>query len=155
MLPCERCGREVAVRSKGLCPACRKKELPAKTYRKKKVEGLSDFYKRHIERIERVGLSYTGRSIHFASSCNVCHVFPKRIYESVSMDDDNIVYLTNKEHDIFDRYLDSMDLSGLKERYPILYTLAMSSYRKIKGRIKERGRLITAFETEEESDNRK
>ncbi len=149
MLPCCECGRLVAVRSKGLCPACRKKDLPKKTYRKKKVEGLSDFYAGHIEKIKEVGMSYTGSPIHFASSCNVCHVFPKRIYKSVAMDDDNIVYLTDGEHGVFDRYLDSMDICGLKRDHPVLYGIAMASYRKTKDRIKERGRLIEVFEKQE------
>lgn len=65
------------------------------------------------------------------------------------MDDDNIVYLTDGEHGVLDRYLDSMDICGLKKDNPVLYNIAMASYRKTKDRIKERGRLIEVFEKQE------
>lgn len=127
MIPCERCGKPVAVRSKGLCPACRRMELreagsqrerkPIKATRKAKDTDLSWFYGRHIQRLREIGMSLTGRRIINPTVSNICHLYPKRRYVSVAMDDRNVVYLTAGEHTRLDYLLDTMDFDRLSAEF--------------------------------------
>lgn len=150
MYKCEVCGREVAIRSKGMCPICRKKSLEGekKPVKKTPKENYSDFYASHIRRLLLTKTSVTGRPIAYPTVCNICHIFPKRMYKSVAKDDYNIIYLTQDEHTFMDRCLDEMDLVKIKERMPDVYAVILSRYEKIKDRIEESGKLKTLLEDE-------
>lgn len=152
---CKKCGRVVAIRSKGLCPSCRskelqketgvkKKELHKKVYRKKTNPELSGFFRLMVEKLQEIGVSMTGLPIHSPTVCNVCHILPKRWYKSVATEEDNILFLTESEHTRFDSLLDRMDFGGLEKEFNSIWRFAVRMVLKMenKGLIKERGRLI-------------
>lgn len=151
MYKCVVCGREVLIRSKGMCPYCRKKskEEERKPVKKAVKENYSDFYASHIKRLLMLKTSVTGRPITYPSVCNVCHIFPKRMYKSVAKEDYNIIYLTQDEHTFMDKCLDEMDLIKLKEKMPEVYNIVLSRYEKIKDKIEEQGKLKNLFENEQ------
>ena len=151
---CEKCGRLVKVRSKGLCPSCRSKELreskkenkekvlhKKKVYRKNTNPELSGFFRIMLDELSEVRMSMTGKPIHFPTVCNVCHILPKRIYKSVATERDNVIFLTDEEHNRFDRLLDEMDFDSLEKEFGAIWMYAV---RKILNmNVKEKGRLIT------------
>ena len=63
-MPCERCGRMVAVRSKGLCQVCRAKELPPKgrtairAKAKPRGRSLAVFFGTHVTRLSMKEICY-------------------------------------------------------------------------------------------------
>ena len=63
-------------------------------------------------------MSMTGKAIHFPTVCNVCHILPKRLYKSVATCRDNIVFLHESEHTVFDMYLDRMEFDKLETEFP-------------------------------------
>lgn len=159
---CSECGREVVILSKGMCPLCRSKSVPKKpraaikSKPKKKATNYSNFYRMCIEELFTLKMSeYSGKAIICPTTCNICHILPKRIYKSVAEDRGNIIFLTDEEHNKFDKFLDSMDLDGLKSEMPGLYSMMMTKVRALLAdeKIKERGRLIYAIEKEIELNN--
>lgn len=148
---CEKCGREVPVRSKGLCPSCRAKEKGMGKRKpisaSNKNPGISRFFISMIERLSETGMSYTGKPIHYPSACNVCHILPKRKYTSVAMDEDNIIFLTEDEHRRFDFLLDSLEFEKLEKEYGTVWKRAVDKILKMEheGKVKERGNLIISL----------
>ncbi len=144
------------IRSHGLCQACRSKELTPKkknritsiknSSKKKKLESpdLSGFFRLMLEELNSIRMSMTGRAIHFPTVCNVCHILPKRIYKSVANCRDNIVFLHESEHTVFDMYLDRMEFDKLETEFPFVWKYAVKKVLDMesRGMIKERGRLI-------------
>lgn len=117
---CDECGKLVKIRSKGKCTYCRSKELPKKSPNKKVTQRLnkfSSFFDEIITLLTPVSQE-SGRVISNFSKCNLCHVFPKRAYDSVATDINNIVVLTLDEHTIFDQYLDTRNEEKLREEFP-------------------------------------
>lgn len=153
---CRNCGKEVVILSKGLCPYCRSKELPKKERKpiklkvkvKSKEENYSSFFAKHIEILSGSRMSLSGRSIYEPSTCNICHILPKRKYKSVAKEDLNIIYLTHDEHTRFDYLLDTLDFDNLKKEFWYIYKLTVSRVERMssQGMIVERGRLIEEFE---------
>lgn len=155
---CERCGKEVAIRSKGLCPACRAKERSTgerkpflhktiSSKKKTKDPELSGFFRLMLDELNEKRMSETGRSIPLPTVCNVCHILPKRIYKSVTKERLNILFLTNEEHTRFDYLLDTLDFEGLEKEFGFVWWKAVNRIKTMKknGYIKERGRLIINF----------
>lgn len=152
---CERCGKEVLIRSHGLCQACRSKELPKKVpskvtlSKKKKVVGksdnLSDFFRMMLEELCSRKMSDTGKPIFLATVCNVCHILPKRWYKSVATERRNIVFLCSDEHTMFDQHIDRMEFDELEQKFPFVWKFAVKRVVDMynEGLIKERGRLLT------------
>ena len=115
---CENCGRKVRIRSKGLCPACRAKELnkkpkvrseKAKTQR----EGYVDFFAKHIANIKVHSLccEECGEKLK-GNASEVAHILSKRNHNEVATKDWNVLYLCgmfseNRCHEKFDRTLKS------------------------------------------------
>lgn len=112
--PCENCGREVYVRSKGLCPACRSREKPAKktSFRSKKKsaqrKGYSTFFEKHVEIVKNNGIccQECGSPLTGCVS-EIAHILSKRNYPEVATDDRNVLYLCgafseNRCHSKFD-----------------------------------------------------
>lgn len=144
------------IRSHGLCQACRSKELTPKkkdritsiknSSKKKKLENpdLSGFFRLMLEELSSIRMSMTGKAIHFPTVCNVCHILPKRIYKSVATCRDNIVFLHESEHTVFDMYLDRMEFDKLETEFPFVWKYAVNKVLDMesRGMIKERGRLI-------------
>lgn len=149
MLPCERCGRMVAIRSKGLCPACRARELPPKgrtairVKAKPKGKSLAVFFGAHVARLSMTRRSATGAYIPCPGVSNICHLYPKRKYKSVAEDNDNIIYLTVDEHTKFDYLLDTMDFSRLLDEFGNVWLLAARRMRDLAPRVEEDGKLKT------------
>lgn len=156
---CDRCGREVRIRSKGLCPACRAKELNDSKERKpflhktvtskKKTKDpeLSGFFRLMLDELSEKRMSETGRSIPIPTVCNVCHILPKRIYKSVAKERKNIIFLTDTEHTRFDYLLDTLDFDGLEREFGHVWVKACRTILDMErqGVIKERGGLIIEF----------
>lgn len=155
---CERCGREVAIRSKGLCPACRVKERSTgerkpflhktiSSKKKTKDPELSGFFRLMLEELNEKRMSETGRSIPMPTVCNVCHILPKRIYKSVAKERRNIIFLTDTEHTRFDYLLDTMDFDGLEREFGHVWAKTCRTILDMErqGMINERGRLIIEF----------
>ncbi len=157
LYPCKECGKEVKIRSKGLCPLCRSKQLPAKKQaaipkytaktaaKNKETKSVRDLYFSYHSQHCRFS-EESGVSIGEATRANVCHIFPKRIYESVQTNLDNYVYLTLDEHTRFDYLLDTLDFDKLKKEFPNVWKLLGVRYRKISKFITEYGKLKQKFE---------
>lgn len=149
MLPCERCGRMVAIRSKGLCPACRAKELPPKgrtairAKAKPRGRSLAVFFGAHVAKLSMIRRSATGAYIPCPGVSNICHLYPKRKYKSVAEDNDNIIYLTADEHTRFDYLLDTMDFSRLLDEFGNVWLLAARRMRDLAPKVEEDGKLKT------------
>lgn len=141
---CGRCGREVAVRSKGLCPACRAAEKKPAVRSRKNRPSYSGFYAKMLEVLQMGGMSATGRAIHEPSVCNVCHILPKRTYKSVAEDADNIIFLTSDEHTKFDRYLDCLDFESLEKEFGMVWKAAVFRVKCMveEGKVKETGKIL-------------
>lgn len=137
------------MRSKGLCPACRSRELPQKerkplaAKRKPKDDSLAVFFGAHVARLSAVRRSLTGAYIEIPGVCNVCHLYPKRRYKSVAKDDRNVIYLTMEEHTRFDNLLDSMDFNGLLREFGNTWLWIANRMVEIAPDIKEEGKLKT------------
>ena len=97
-----------------------------------------------LEELNTIRMSMTGKAIHFPTVCNVCHILPKRIYKSVATCRDNIVFLHESEHTVFDMYLDRMEFDKLETEFPFVWKYAVKKVLDMesRGMIKERGRLI-------------
>lgn len=156
---CHECGAMVVILSKGLCPRCRKKQMPAKkrTPIKSKIkikpenENYSAFYAECIEELSNYRMSeYSGKPIYNIGTCNICHILPKRIYKSVAKDRRNIIFLTQEEHTRFDYLLDTMDLDKLKIEMPLLYNIVIQRVKLMNDEksILECGRLKDRIEEE-------
>lgn len=153
LYPCEKCGRMVPIRSKGLCPSCRSKEKPIKkSYIKNKPAGgdkksnpgLSGFFLYMLGKLELMKTSLTGKPIPLPTVCNVCHILPKRYYKSVAMNEDNILFLTDEEHTRFDYLLDCMEFKKLETEFRFVWKVALKRIYKMlsEGVIEENGKLI-------------
>ena len=148
---CERCGREVPVRSKGLCPACRSKETGGIKKKpmlaSRKNPGLPDFFKMMIEKLSETCMSCTGKPIPNPSSLNICHILPKRKYSSVATEGENIIFLTAEEHERFDYLLDSFQFDALDSELSVAWGRAVRQVIEMEkeGKIKERGKLIISI----------
>ena len=115
---CNNCGRKVRIRSKGLCPACRARELNHKPkMRSKKAtaqrEGYVDFFAKHIANVKAHNLccEECGEKLKGDVS-EVAHILSKRNFNEVATKDWNVLYLCgmfseNRCHDKFDRTLES------------------------------------------------
>ena len=150
-LPCERCGREVAIRSKGLCPACRaiqlREEGKSKNRKKKVSEScLGDFFSHHITTLESHPYSeLSGKRIHSPSSVNIAHIFPKRQaggFPSIKCHPSNYVYLTWDEHNRFDKLVDENRMGEFREEFSDLLPLLRERIQILLPHITEEGRKL-------------
>lgn len=156
LYPCSECGRMVPIRSKGLCPSCRNRQHPLKkgapivSRKKAKPQPLRDLFSRHVEFLNtNGGLSMeSGRSLLPATSCNVCHILPKRTYKSVADNDLNIIYLTLDEHQRFDGLLDCLEFDKIQMEFPRVWKIVLQRVNMMlaKNLISERGKLLNALE---------
>lgn len=115
LYPCEKCGRKVRIRSKGLCPYCRAKEKGYRkpnfysTKQKQKRKGYSEFFSKHIEKIllEKLCCEECGSKLKGDMS-EVAHILSKRNFPENATSDWNVLYLCgrfseNQCHEKFDR----------------------------------------------------
>lgn len=111
---------------------------------KNKDPELSGFFRLMLEELNETRTSMTGRSIHYPTVCNICHILPKRTYKSVAKCRDNIIFLHETEHTLFDMYLDRMEFDMLEEKFPFVWKYAVKKVLEMeeRGMIKERGKLI-------------
>lgn len=139
----------VAIRSKGLCPACRAKELPPKeraairVKTKPKGKSLAVFFGAHVARLSVMRRSITGMYIPCPGVSNICHLYPKRRYKSVAENNDNIVYLTTDEHTRFDYLLDTMDFDQLLKEFGNTWLFIAKKMRDLAPEVEEDGKLKT------------
>ena len=128
--PCKQCGASVFIRSKGLCPLCRSKELaqnaaleqaslsPKKAkapIKKKQVESCLDVYfDFHISEIAKFPYCMeTGDYIN-QGRFNVAHLFSKSKHPNTRCCLENAVYLSWQSHFDFDKLLDSKNFKELE-----------------------------------------
>lgn len=114
----------MVIRSKGLCPLCRSKELPAKPiYTKKSVKAgekdncLSAFFTAHILKLSSTCRSLEGTQISEPSGLNIAHLFPKSTHPSVKCHMENAIYLTWQEHSDFDNLLSKHEFTKLETKF--------------------------------------
>ena len=157
--PCKQCGVEVIIRSKGLCPLCRKKEVGEKP--RKAIKSLSpkrktssfenkiimgEYFSHHLNLCRQSENS--GVFISEPTRVNICHLLPKRIYKSVKDNIDNCIYLTQDEHTRFDYLLDTLNLDKIHQEMPVAYKILFERLEKILPLVQEKGKLL--FKLEEE-----
>lgn len=112
---CDNCGKKVRIRSKGLCPFCRAKQVGFKKPKfhslktKTKRVGYSDFFSKHIIKIklEHLCCEECGSKLKGDVS-EVAHILSKRNFPENATSDWNVLYLCgmfseNRCHDKFDR----------------------------------------------------
>lgn len=159
MYPCKNCGILVQVRSKGLCPLCRSKELSKdkkpKLYRiptKKKVKNseLGYYFEYHLEQLSKRPYSQeSGKLISEPTTANICHILPKRKvsgFASVSNNLDNCVYYTLSEHTRFDELLDKREFSKLEKEFPnSWFSIVVPKIRMLLGVCVERNKFYQAL----------
>lgn len=167
LYPCKQCGKEVSIRSKGLCKTCRYKQrqeegtLPIHntTIRKKSPKSfqnkvnergcLQGFYLIQLSRLSRFPRSEeSNKIIHAPSVSNICHILPKRKtggFPSVQCNIDNVVFLTLQEHSRFDQLLDQLEFDKLEEEFPHIWEKVCKRAEKLLSLCTERNNLYLAF----------
>lgn len=115
---CIECGREDLPHfSKKRCKHCAMKSYAKpKAKRVVKKESYRPFFLKCRDYYPNVCFE-SGERLEVLT-VNCCHIFPKRKYKSVSRLLNNIIILSWENHMILDKYLDEMDLEGLKEKLP-------------------------------------
>lgn len=144
LLPCIKCGRLVPIRSKGMCPACRYDAMVKSKMNEggRDASGLAAFFDRHISILSNNPVSITGERIYGKPSrANVCHLYPKRKYKSVAMDDTNVVYMTVEEHQELDNMLDCMDIEKVERRFGAAGAIILGRMASLLPYVKENGKL--------------
>lgn len=134
---CKGCELLKFIFSKKMCKNCASKDykgLKPKTKR----EGYTDFFNSFGD----VGVCQeTGQKINNLKNANICHIFPKRKYKSISRDKDNIIILTWQNHILLDTFLDAMDLESIKNLMPNSYEYIIAKAESLLPIIEERGKL--------------
>lgn len=152
---CDRCGREVQIRStlKGgdkVCPLCYSKEKPLKGgFRKEKRDDLKVYFEYHIPRACKC--ENCGKGITSPASTNVAHILPKSFFKSVRSNLKNFMYLCGDCHQMY-------DYSWAKAKTMKVWALACERFEQFKDEIKEKSINLLNFynaeikEQEEEGD---
>lgn len=130
---CKSCSKETYIFSKGECLNCSRKRYVSKRSEDRKER--RQFFKVGVGKSDYC--VETGAYIQSLSSGNLCHILPKRSYKSVETDVNNIIILTLEQHHKLDRYLDSIDLQGLKENMPKSYEFIKSKFADLKEKVTE------------------
>lgn len=121
LYPCKKCGTQVRIRSKGLCPICRSKERSPKikSYvikqtsknkikRENKSQILKNFFQYHLAEIQKTPYCENcGTSLN-CNLMNIAHILPKRNTANPEVMDhyNNFMYLCS-----------SFDGIGCHEKY--------------------------------------
>jgi hypothetical protein len=155
---CKNCGKEVPIRSKGLCPLCRQKQrqtegtLPKRKPIRKKFPPksrdtcLEGYFEYHIEVLNSFGKSMeTFEPIYAPTMVNVCHIFPKSKYKSVQCNLANCVYLTWEQHTRFDILLDKFDFEKLEKEFPNTWKTVIDKVKVLIPLVREQGKLLSKF----------
>lgn len=144
---CIECGREDLPHfSKKRCKYCAMKSYSTpKANRQKPKEVYTDFYVKCKEYYPNI--CFESGIYLDVSAVNCCHIFPKRRYKSVSRLLNNVIILSWENHSILDKYLDEMDLEGLKEKLPRTYSEIVKRLKTLLPVITEKdGKLYQLFE---------
>jgi len=155
LYPCKKCGTEVLIRSKGLCSACRYKELHNHD-EQKQGEASSDaeegdpclvvYFKAQLAILQRIRKSEeSGLFISVPTKMNVCHLLPKGKYKSVKCNMENCIFLTGEEHARFDKLLFEHNFYLLEDEFPRGWPKAVNRLKKIIPLVTEQGRLLIAL----------
>lgn len=149
LYPCKKCGTEVPIRSKGLCPMCRenqrrengeetamskKSHIPRITEKTKKKnkerKAIRDVYfDYHIAQCKKSEES--NKPIYNPTRANICHILPKGQYPSLQANLDNFVYLTFEEHERFDLLLFSHSFKTLEKEFTNSLPIILKRLKKI------------------------
>lgn len=156
---CVECGNETFIFSKGRCEFCarksygRPKQVSEKHVKAKKEKSdARNVYFDTLIALCKVS-EESGKPIYSPNRSNVCHIFPKRIYNSVATHLDNYVYLTLEEHTRFDYLLDTLNFEALELEFPKAWKIVISRVKKLVPHISENGKLKLKFEEYLENQN--
>lgn len=130
---CIECGREDLPHfSKKRCIYCAKRSY--KRFKAPKINSKKEYdtyYSELIKVSKNAPYSYeSGVYIPNITKVNICHLFPKRSYKSVSNNTDNFVLLTFEEHTRFDHLLDLYRFDDLKKEFPKSFQKLVDFYKK-------------------------
>lgn len=150
---CKSCGEEKYIFSHGRCQECARIEdyKPLKNSqsknKKEKSLVLTDFFNTFVSE-NKAMCQETKKSLSGFSRVNVCHIFPKRKYESVMTNTNNIMIYSLEMHTIFDNHLDKMEFDKLEEKFPNSWKEVCEKVSKMleQGEILEQGNLKYKFE---------
>ena len=134
---CIICGRDDLPHfSKKRCRYCAMKSYDKpKTVRKEKEnkEELDKYFETLINQYKSNPVSLeSGERISQIGRVNICHLFPKRTFKSLSANLDNHTILTFAEHTRFDDLLDKHDFLRLESEFPISFGRLLDVYNKYK-----------------------
>ena len=134
---CIICGRDDLPHfSKKRCRYCAMKSYDKpKTVRKEKEnkEELDKYFETLINQYKSNPMSLeSGERISQIGRVNICHLFPKRTFKSLSANLDNHTVLTFAEHTRFDDLLDKHDFIRLESEFPISFGRLLDVYNKYK-----------------------
>lgn len=106
--------------------------------KKAKDKSLDSFFDKMISKLRLNPFSQESKNqIYGISRFNICHIFPKRIYKSVSDDEMNIVFLTWEEHTLFDILLDNMEFDKIESKYPNVWKIILERFDYLDEKITE------------------
>lgn len=140
---CNKCGKEVRIRSNGLCTICAPRRTKRTSTRvRKEKESISSFFDEIKDKVVRISAE-SGTMIYDFSKRNMCHILPKRHYKSVAENLMNIIPLQWEEHAEFDRLLDRGDKEALMTTFPNVCNLIRCRQEYFKEHVKEEGRILS------------
>ena len=176
LYPCKECGKEVPIRSKGLCPVCREKQrrdageetMSTRTHsitkmtpkRQKKLTDkkkvLDPFFAYHIEQIKKTPYCRNCGDSLIGIRSEVAHVLPKRetMNPEVMNNLDNAMYLcsqvsNNNCHKQFDDNQASEIIYNMQ-----VWEEAVSKYVKLKPFIVNQNKITKTFDNYLESSKK-
>ena len=147
-LPCQNpdCSAEVYIRSKGLCPPCRQKQLnkekvnksetpsnnknsgvsykKPKTWKKKSNKALDKFFDEQLILCSENPYSIESGTRLPIAKFNLAHILPKRPgggFPSIATNPKNIMFLTLDEHNKYDKLLDEHRFDKIAELFPNMW----------------------------------
>lgn len=92
-------------------------------FKKKLAEKRAVYFDYHISLCKFSEESLT--PISSPTRSNICHILPKSTHESLGEDLRNFVYLTQEEHDRFDKLLFKHDFETLEAEFPRAWKIVL------------------------------
>ncbi|MAX51556.1 MAG: hypothetical protein CMH22_06210 [Methylophaga sp.] len=143
---CKECGKNPRF-SKGLCKVClggkqiksnsilkssgkiKQQTVKNKKYRKARTERRNAYFDHHIKKCFKSEES--GVPISNPTRSNICHLFDKGRHPSLEDNLDNYIYLTFKEHEVFDSLLFKHDFDSLEKIFKNSWDICCKRFEKL------------------------
>jgi len=150
---CIECGREDQPWfSKKRCKSCASKSYgkPKPITKKTQVRKKEQSEKRSVYYDTLIALckksDESGVPIYNPTRTNIAHILPKGIYESVSVNLDNHIFLTADEHTRFDKLLFELDFQQLEKEFKNSWQKVLLKVEKLLPLVSENKKLKVRFE---------